>query len=367
MENRVASIHNFGQSIWLDNIDRDQLQSGGLKKLVDDGEIYGLTSNPTIFDNAISKGTAYDDAFRTFITATPNAGLKDIYEHLAIKDIQDAADALRPVFDQFDGKDGFVSLEVSPLLARDTAGTIEEAQRLWAAVDRANLMIKIPATKEGLPAITKVISEGINVNATLMFSLQDYIDVSEAFIAGLEQRSANGGAIDHIHSVASFFVSRIDAAVDAQLPDDSPLRGKIAIANAKVANEKFEEVFSSDRFQSLEKQGGNIQRILWASTGTKDPSYSDVLYIEELIGPNSVNTAPPKTIDNFRDHGVAALRVTDNLEEAKSNLASLEESGISLNKITTDLQEAGVISFEKSFKALLANLEDKKAKLLASA
>jgi transaldolase/glucose-6-phosphate isomerase len=322
-----------------------------------------LTSNPTIFEKAISGSKDYEDALRTLVGK--GAELAEIYDALVVDDIASAADVFRPVYESTHGEDGFVSIEVSPLLALDTAGTVKEAKRLHAKLARPNVMIKVPGTPEGLPAFEELISEGISVNVTLIFSVEVYEKVVESYLKGLEKRVANGGAVDRVASVASFFVSRIDTAVDKKLeeiaktghPEAAALMGKAAIANAKLAYEKFQQLFSGARWQKLAEAGARVQRPLWASTGTKNPKYSDVLYIDTLIGAHTVNTMPPVTYDAFRDHGKAVVTITDNLKDAHVLLGKLKEIGIDMTTVTDELTVAGVKSFSDSYNNLLAVID----------
>lgn len=366
--NSLKQLGEQGQAIWLDYIRRNLLSSGGLKRLVDDDGIRGVTSNPTIFEKAIAGSTDYDDALRAMLAANPNADLENLYEPLAIEDIQMAADVLRPVYDATNGDDGYVSLEVSPHLAHDTEKTISEAKRLRAAVNRPNLMIKVPATPAGVPAIEELIAAGININVTLMFSMAHYEAVARAYVKGLE-RCADPSKVA---SVASFFVSRVDTVVDKALeaigtPVAKALLGKIAIANSKVVYRRFLEIFHGEGFVSLRQRGARVQRPLWASTGTKNPAYSDVLYVENLIGAETVNTLPPDTIDAFRDHGkIPGPTVKEGFDEADATLSHLSGLGIDLNAITEKLQEDGVAAFSTSFDQLMAAL-DKKRKAMAGA
>ncbi len=369
---RMADLLAQGQSVWLDYITRDLVRKGGLRKMVQDDGLRGMTSNPTIFQKAISEGNAYDDQIAELIRAGQDAS--GVFEGLAVKDIQDACDLFRALYDSTDGGDGYVSLEVSPRLARDPDGTIADARRLWAAVDRPNLMIKIPGTAECAPAIETALSEGINVNVTLLFSLENHERVMWHFVNALEKRAAAGQPINRIASVASFFVSRVDTAVDKQidaklagLDADSAearrlkgLRGKIAIANAKLAYARFREIFDGERFAALKAKGANVQRPLWASTGTKDKAYSDVLYVEELIGPDTVNTLPPATLEAFQDHGTVALTIDTDVDGARRALADLKAAGIDIDAITRQLEEEGVASFAKSFDDLLEGVEGKR-------
>ncbi|HSG18659.1 MAG TPA: bifunctional transaldolase/phosoglucose isomerase [Anaerolineae bacterium] len=363
--NKIHRLAGLGQSIWLDYIRRAFIESGELQELINDG-VSGVTSNPAIFAAAIAGSEDYDAALRDLGAA----GLPaiHIYEALAVEDIQAAADALRPVFERTAGDDGYVSLEVSPELADDTESTVEEARRLYALVDRPNLMIKVPATPAGVAAIKTLIGEGINVNVTLMFSLAHYDAVAEAYISGLEQLVANGGDPSQVASVASFFLSRIDSAVDAKLAalgDElaSTLAGKAAIANAKVTYERFRQTFKGSRWENLTRRGGRVQRVLWASTSTKDANYPDTMYVDELIGPDTVNTLPPATLAAFLDHGKPAVTVTDKLAEAEAQLAQLAGLGIDLDAITERLQREGVAKFARPFEALLETIAGKVAQL----
>jgi transaldolase / glucose-6-phosphate isomerase len=362
--NPLKELLDQGQSIWLDYIRRNIIRTGDLKRMVEDG-IRGITSNPTIFEKAIAGSTDYDAALRGLL-ADPNADVGKLYEVLAIEDIQKAADILRPVYDQTGGADGFVSLEVSPHLAHDTAATVAEAKRLKAAVGRPNLMIKVPATREGIPAIEELIGDGVNVNITLMFSMSHYEAVARAYIHGLE-RCANPAAVA---SVTSFFVSRVDTVVDKALenigtPEALALRGKIAIANSKIVYRRFLEIFHGEGFAALRQRGARVQRPLWASTGTKNPDYSDVLYVEELIGPETVNTVPPDTLNAFKDHGrVRGASVKENLPEAETALAQLKSLGIDLEATAEKLQQDGVAAFAASFDQLMASLEKKRNAML---
>lgn len=350
--NPLLELNSFGQSIWLDYIRRDFVTGDGLEKLIAEDGLTGMTSNPAIFEKAIGGGNEYAPAIR----ALKSKGLDamGLYEALAIEDIQSAADRLRPVFEASDGRDGYVSLEVSPYLANDTAATVVEAHRLWREVSRPNLMIKVPATKAGLPAIEQLIAQDMNVNVTLLFARGMYEQVAERYIAGLERRLAEGLDIDRIASVASFFVSRIDAAVDPRLPE--ALRGKTAIANAKLAYESYLRLFSDARWEKLAEKGARPQRLLWASTSTKNPAYRDVLYVEELIGSNTVNTLPPATLDAFRDHGLPRASLEEHLPEAHATLAAVEKH-LRLEEVTDTLLVDGVKLFADAFDKLLAAVE----------
>jgi transaldolase len=359
---KLNELAKLGQSVWLDFISRKLLTSGELIKLRDNG-LRGMTSNPTIFDKAISKSTDYDEDIKGLMSK--GLSVEDIYEKLAIKDIGIAADEMRKVYNDTDGLDGYISIEVNPLLANNTKETIDQAKHLFKALGRPNIMIKIPGTEEGLPAITEVLGSGINVNVTLIFSTDSYRKVVEAFMAGLEKYDAAGGDISRHASVASFFVSRVDSAVDKELESkgNKDLLGKIAVANSKIAFEISEEIFNSDRWEDLAKKGARKQRLLWASTSTKNPNYNDVLYIDELIGPDTVNTMPPDTIDAFVDHGKVELTLNKGIDEAKSQLKKLKDLGIDINKITNKLLVDGVKSFSDSFESLLGSLSDKVKKI----
>ncbi len=362
--NPIHELHELGQSVWLDQISRELLSDGTLARAVEAGEVPGLTSNPTIFEKAISGSADYDEAVRDLLGDHPDVEAERLYEGLAVRDIQDAADLLRPIWERTEGVDGYVSLEVSPRLAYETATTVAEAKRLRGLVDRPNLLIKVPGTDAGLPAVTSLIGDGVNVNVTLLFSQQDYVQVAGAYLSGLEKLASAGGDLSPVASVASFFVSRIDVAVDGMLPADSPLRGRIAVANTKLAYDLFRETFASDRFRQLRDRGARVQRFLCASTSTKDPDYRDVLYVEELIGPDTINTLPLETIDAFRDHGRAAQTITEDLDAARADLAALEEAGIDLNEVCRELQTVGVDKFAKSYDSLLAALAAKSDEIL---
>ena len=356
----IEQLHLLGQSIWYDNIERKLLVNGDFAGMINHGEIRGVTSNPSIFNNAIANSGDYDEALLTL--AKRGFSKQEIYEHLAIQDIQAACDLFLPLYDKSDGGDGYVSLEVSPYLAYDSVGTYDEAIRLWSWVNRPNLMIKIPATKAGLSSIEMSIASGINVNVTLIFSVERYKEVMNAYIAGLEQRIKVGNPINQIASVASFFVSRIDSFIDAQLneiedPQALALRGKIAVANAKLAYTVHGNVFSNKRWVELKRYNGRIQRALWASTSTKNPSYSDTKYVDELIGPNTVNTVPPATLAAFQDHGTASLTLTSDVDDAQAAMNHLLELGISIEEVTLELETKGVKSFSDAFTDLLATVE----------
>lgn len=359
---KLHLLHEHGQSIWYDFIRRDMLKGGGMADLVDEG-VRGVTSNPSIFDGAISDTDLYDAQ----IAALGNVSPEDAFEAVAIDDIRTAADILRTVYDESDGADGYVSLEVSPKLAHDTAGSISNGMRLWNAVDRKNLMIKIPATREGIPAIEELTAAGINVNATLMFSLEDYEEVAQAYVRGAKRASDPAT----LASVASFFVSRVDAATDKELERVGTtaaheLLGKVAIANAKLAYRRYQEIFEGDGFATLEAIGTNPQRVLWASTSTKNPEYRDVMYVEELIGPNTVNTAPPQTIEAFLDHGVVeGGTLLEDVDEAARLIEKLPSIGVDFDRITDQLQTDGVAAFAASFDSLLESIAAKQHQVVA--
>jgi len=355
--NRLVELSQLGQSVWLDNIRRDLLTTGALRRMVEQDGLGGVTSNPAIFEKAIVGSNDYSDILGE-LQQNKDLDAKAIYERIAIRDIQDAADVLRVVYDRTKRRDGYVSLEVSPFLANETKGTIEEARRLWKAVNRPNLMIKIPGTAAGIPAIETAISEGINVNVTLLFSQKVYAEVAHAYIRGLEKCADPS----HVASVASFFVSRIDTAVEAYIKDHPELSGKVAIANAKLAYQKYLEIFSGPQWEALEARGAMTQRVLWASTSTKSAKMRDVVYVEELIGPDTVDTIPPATLDAFRDHGEVRPSLESGIEEAKEVMAKLAAVGISIDKITDDLVKQGVKLFAEPFDKLL-NTVDPKCKL----
>lgn len=371
MTNPLLQLKDHGQSVWYDNIDRAQLASGQFKKMLEEDGIQGVTANPTIFQKSISSGHAYDEQMQQLISEGKSTN--EIYEALVIKDIRTVADLLRPIYDSTEGLDGYVSLEVSPDLSRDTDGTIAEAARFWKMVNRPNLMIKIPATTEGIPAIRKTLSDGINVNVTLIFSIESYRNVTEAYIQALEERQAAGKDIKHIASVASFFVSRVDVLVDPLLDKKiqatsdpaeqqklKALQGKAAIANARLVYQDFKKIFGSSRFEALKKDGAHVQRPLWASTSTKNPTYRDVLYAEELIGPDTVDTMPLETVKNFADHGQVRNSIEDDLEGARQTLDTLEQIGILYDQVTQQLLDEGVQKFVDSFHQLFAGIDSKK-------
>jgi transaldolase len=357
--NPIKELDALGQSIWLDYIRRDLITTGKLKKMIEEEGLRGMTSNPAIFEKAIVESHDYDQAIQNLRKKGKNE--KEIYDALTIEDVQAAADVFRPVYDQTDALDGYVSLEVSPHLAHDTKGTIDEARKLWKIVNRPNVFIKVPATKEGLPAIQQLISEGININVTLLFGLQRYREVAEAYIAGLETRASQGKSIKHVASVASFFLSRIDVMLDPILEKKDPtLKGEVAIASAKLAYQIFEDVFSEDLFKKLLGKGARVQRLLWASTGTKNPAYSDVKYIEPLIGPQTVNTVPVETYDAYLDHGHPKVRIHDDLDKAHLIFQKLPQLSINMDQITQKLEDEAVEKFIKPFDHLIETLKEKK-------
>src|SRR6185503_18249310 len=362
--NPIEKLTSLGQSLWLDNIQRKQLENGELKAMIERGDIRGMTSNPSIFNNAIAKSKDYDAALTSLAWAGWDA--EKIFWQLAIEDIRAACDFFAPLYEETNGGDGFVSIEVSPDVASDTDATLAQVEQLWARVHRPNLMVKIPATKAGIPAIRKAISVGINVNITLIFSLKRYAEVMEAYLSGLEEHIAAGHSVNHIASVASFFVSRVDSKVDPQLPNGSSLKGKAAIANAKLAYDAYEQTFSTRRWENLKVKGARVQRPLWASTSTKNPDYPDTMYVDNLIGPDTVNTVPPATLEAFRDHGVAEVTITRDLQEAQEALKQLEDAGISMDIVTQELEEEGVKAFADAFEQLLKTIDERKTTAASS-
>lgn len=366
--NRLQRLHDAGVSIWLDFIERELLRNGDLQRRIRDESLTGMTSNPTIFEKALAEGSAYDDQIRT---APGDFTAVELFELIATTDVRDACDIFREVYDREKGTDGFVSIEVSPSSAHDLLGTISEAQRLWSTVDRSNVMVKVPGTEEGAEATRRLTASGVNVNITLLFSLDAYRRVIEAYMAGLEERVAAGKDIRSIASVASFFVSRVDTEVDKRLDAVSKsasadqkkqidsLRGKAAIANAKLAYRIFQKEFSSPRWKKLEAKGASVQRVLWASTSTKNPAYRDVMYVEELIGPHTVNTMPPQTVDAFEDHGVVDRTVDKNVDAAERVIAELGTLGVKIDDVTNKLLVDGLASFQKSYDTLIAGLAKK--------
>ncbi len=368
--NYLLELHEHGQSVWMDNLSRDIIQSGQLAEMVQNQGIRGITSNPAIFEKAIAGNAIYDSAIAKGVEA--GRSINDIYESLVFTDIQSAADILKPVFDQSKGEDGYVSMEVSPNLANDTEGTIAEALRFWQVLNRPNIMIKIPGTSAGFGAIAKVIAAGIPVNVTLLFSVSDYEKTTWAFIEGLEARVAKGGDISQIASVASFFLSRIDSKIDdlldtkiktttdeAEIAKLSAIKGKVAIANAKIAYQKYKEIYASDRWQALKAKGAKEQRLLWASTSTKNPAYSDVMYVDNLVGANTVNTMPPETITACIDHCDIEDRIEMDIAAAYSVIEQVKAVGLNLDQIMMELQTEGVDKFVKPFASLMASLETK--------
>lgn len=366
MSNPVKELEKFGQSVWLDNISRGMIKNKELQKLIDEVGLKGVTSNPTIFQKAIGGGHHYDEQIRDLLSENSELSAGELFEILAVKDIQDATDILKPVYDKTNGVDGYVSIEVSPELAYDAEATLEEAKRLNKKVNRPNVMIKIPATDEGIPAIRKAIADGICINVTLIFSPTSYEKVVDAYMSGLEDRLKNSGKIDNISSVASFFISRIDSAVDNELDKlkEVDLKGKIAIANAKLVYQTSKKLFAGERFKKLQEKGAKIQRLLWASTSTKNPAYPDTLYVEELIGKNTINTLPPATVEAYKDHGNPADRIETGLDEAKAQMKRLDELGIDFEVVTKKLTDDGVVLFSNSFKDLLAEIDKKKGEML---
>lgn len=369
-ENPLLKLHSFGQSIWLDYIRRHLIESGELQGLIDEDALCGVTSNPSIFGDAIEKSHDYDDAIQQLIREGKSA--QEIYELLTVADIQAATDLFRPTYDRLGGADGFASLEVNPHLARDVDGTLSEARRLWNELDRPNAFIKVPATLEGLTCIRRLISEGINVNVTLLFGLPRYRMVARAYLSGLKDRAAKGLPINGIASVASFFLSRIDVLIDPLLEKiaaegsgrsevAADLKGQIAIASAKMAYRIYKEIYAEDEFRELAAAGARPQRLLWASTGTKNPEYSDVKYVEALIGPDTINTLPLETIEAYRDHGNPAPRLEENVEEAGRCLDLLAELGIDLDTITDRLENEGIEKFNKPYDSLMSKLERSRA------
>lgn len=369
---RLQKLHDAGQSIWLDYIDRTILHNGDLERRLSDDVLTGMTSNPTIFEKALAQGTAYDDQLRG---STPGLSPSDLFELVETDDVRTACDIFADVYNETGGKDGFVSIEVSPGVANDASATVEEAHRLWKTVNRPNLMVKVPGTEEGAKAVYQLLADGVNVNITLLFAVTAHERVIDAYLAALEDRVARGLLIDHIASVASFFVSRVDTEIDKRLDalmkngdatQLGALKGKAAIANAKLAYQLFQAKFSGARWDALAAKGGRVQRPLWASTSTKNPAYRDVMYVEQLIGPDTVNTMPPATIDAFRDHGDTVRTVDAQMDVAKQQLADLAAAGIDLDDVTAQLLREGLASFEKSFETLTAGIAGKMTALRAS-
>jgi transaldolase/glucose-6-phosphate isomerase len=356
--NPITKLTQLGQSIWYDNIQRKILENGEFKAMIERGDIRGVTSNPSIFNAAIAKTNDYDSALTPLAWAGWDS--EKIFWQLAIEDIKAACDAFQPLYEESNGGDGYVSLEVSPFIAHDAEATAAQAQQLWARVARPNLMVKIPATKEGIPAIRKSIAAGVNINVTLIFSLARYAEVMDAYLSGLEDRAAAGHPIDHIASVASFFVSRVDTKIDPRLPDGSDLKGKAAIANAKLAYDQYQQTFAGGRWEKLKYKGARVQRPLWASTSTKNPAYPDTIYIDNLIGPETVNTVPPATLDAFKDHGVAAMTLVRGLDEAHAAIKQLEAAGVSMDVVTQELEDEGVKAFADAFTQLLGTIDERR-------
>jgi len=368
-KNPLLKLEAFGQSVWLDDLRRSALDNGELQGLIQQDGVSGLTSNPSIFEKAIVDSNDYDNAIHEL--ALQGKSIEEIYQALTVEDIQRAADLFRPIFDRLEGADGFVSLEVSPQLARDTAGTIVEARKLWVAVNRPNLFIKVPATREGLPAIQQLIGEGINVNITLLFGLPRYREVVEAYLLGLETLAAHGKPLANVSSVASFFLSRIDVLIDPLLEklklengtaawNLAGIQGQVAIASAKVAYVVYKEIFGGERYLKLAQMGARTQRLLWASTGTKNPEYSDVKYIEPLIGDKTINTIPPETLNAYRDHGKPSSQLETGVREAYHILEGLRQAGLDLDAFTQELEDEGVTKFSKAFEQLMAALQEKR-------
>lgn len=364
--NPLIELLGYGQSMWLDYIRRDLFTTGKLKQMIHDDGLRGMTSNPSIFEKAITESSLYDNILKS-LASRRDLDTNGRYEQIALRDIQDAADTLRPVYEESKFRDGYVSLEVSPYLARKTQETMDEARRLWKAVNRPNVMIKVPGTAEGLPAIRQLISEGLNINITLLFAQEVYEQVAEAYVAALEKYSASGGDLKRVASVASFFISRIDTLIDSKLNDRlktasdqaqqallKSLLGKVAIANGKLTYQRYQQIFSGPRWQALAAKGAQTQRVLWASTSTKNPAYRDVIYVEELIGRDTVNTMPPATVDAFRDHGRLRNSLTENVEDAKKVMSDLARAGISMKEVTDKLTDDGVKLFADAFDKLLA-------------
>ncbi|MDJ0589053.1 MAG: transaldolase [Pleurocapsa sp. MO_226.B13] len=377
-QNPILEIENqYGQSIWMDNLSRDLIESGELKQLIADKGIRGITSNPAIFEKAIAGNKIYDSAIEAGIEA--DKSVQEIYEDLVFTDIRNACDIFMPVYEETNGLDGYVSIEVPPDLAKDTESTIREARRYYQTIDRPNLMIKIPGTPEGLPAVEQAIADGMSINVTLLFSVQSYIDTAWAYIRGLEKRAEAGEDISKIASVASFFLSRIDVKIDDRLDSKletasdadkaklEAIKGKVAIANAKVAYQKYKEIFGSDRWQALAAKGAKVQRLLWASTSTKNPKYSDVMYVDELVGLDTVNTLPPNTIDACVDHCDPANRIETDLDSAQQVLDGLKDDAVNidLDTVMDELLEEGIDKFIKPFESLMSSLESKVKQLAA--
>lgn len=361
VKNNIKHIQDFGQSIWLDFFDREIMRSGKLKKMIEDDGISGVTSNPSIFEKAISNSSDYDEDIRALFQTKRSYDV--VFFSLAVKDIKRAADLLMPVYKKTEGSDGFVSIEVSPHLAHDTEGTIRQARELWRAINRKNVMIKIPSTAEGLPAIRKCISEGININITLLFGLPRYEEVIEAYISGLEDRITANKSLEEVTSVASFFLSRIDALLDPELKlkglDD--LKGQVAIASAKKAYDIYKNVFSGNRFKKLASKGAKRQHLLWASTSTKDPTFSDIKYVSALIGPETINTIAPETLNAFRDHGRPENRLDDDMDKASKVFENLKDGNIDIDVITQKLEDEGIEKFNTAYDDIIEAIKKKKS------
>jgi transaldolase/glucose-6-phosphate isomerase len=367
--NPLKELLKYGQSMWLDYIRRDLITGGGLKKMIEEDGLRGMTSNPSIFEKAIGDSSLYDDMLKS-LSSRSDLDATARYEQIAIRDIQGVADILRPVYQESNFHDGYVSLEVSPLLALNTLETIDEARRLWKAVNRENVMIKVPGTAEGIPAIQQLIGEGININVTLLFAQEVYEKVAEAYIAGIEDLAKRGGNLKKMAGVASFFISRIDTLVDSMIDDKlknttdpqqqsllKSLKGKVAIANGKLTYQRYQKLFSGPRWEALASKGAQTQRVLWASTSTKNPAYRDVMYVEELIGPDTVDTMPPATVDAFRDHGKLRNSLTENVGDAQKVMDDLAKAGISMKEVTTKLTTDGVKLFADAFHKLIGTVE----------
>jgi transaldolase len=366
-KSRLQELSELGQSVWSDFLSRQMLQGGKLARMMDEDAVVGVTSNPTIFQKAISEGDAYDEQLREVLAAEEDP--KEVFLRLAVKDVKNACDLLRRVWDEGAGQDGYVSIEVDPNLAYDTQGTIDEAQRLHELVDKRNCFVKIPATEAGLPAIEEMIARGRSINVTLIFSLQRYAEVVEAYLRGLERLVESGGDPGPVASVASFFVSRVDTEADRRLdqagaPDE--LKGKLAVANAKLAYERYKELHSGERWEALEAKGARAQRCLWASTSTKNPDYRDVIYVEELIGPETVNTMPEETIRAFQDHGEVALTLERDVDEAKRVFERVAEAGVDYDDVVATLEREGVDKFADSFKELMDGVQAKRGELVSA-
>jgi transaldolase len=366
-KSRLHELSELGQSVWIDYLSRQLLQSGKLERMLEEDAVVGVTSNPTIFQKAIAGGDAYDEQMREVLAEEQDA--KEVFLKLAVQDVQNACDLLRKVWDGGQGQDGWVSIEVDPNLASDTQATIDEAQRLHELVDRPNCFVKIPATKEGLPAIEEMIARGRPINVTLIFSLQRYVEVVEAYLRGLERLVESGGDPGPVASVASFFVSRVDTEADRRLDEagaPKELQGKLAIANAKLAYQRYKELFSGERWDKLHAKGARAQRCLWASTSAKNPAYRDVVYVEELIGPETVNTMPEETIEAFQDHGEVALTLERDVDEAKRVFEQVAEAGVDYDDVVATLEREGVDKFADSFKELLDGVQAKRGELVSA-